>query len=124
MSDPVKLDCKLLSEPVVLQFESGGENCTINELEGPVLEEFLDENRALVVPNDAEEAEAKKRLASYKGMHEPFVSLIKRCLHGSDGALIAEERIRKFPPRIQMELYKMAQRVNGLVKSDEEPSKN
>jgi hypothetical protein len=124
MNDPVKGDCKLLSDPVVLQFESSEENCTVNELEGSILEEFLDENRALVVTNESEEVEAKKKLASYKGMHEPFVSLIKRCLRGSDGVLITEERIRKFPPRIQMELHKIAQRVNGLVKPDEESTKN
>lgn len=109
-------DCVLRSESVTLQFGDKKENCTIREMMGDDLEAFLDEN-AENIATTTEESKAKTP-SKYKGMFVPMVRLLKRCLYGEDGAIIAQERIEALPPRIKQALYKIAQRVNDFGQED------
>ena len=121
----IKFECSLRIEPVTLDFGNGEVlSCTVREMEGDVLEDYLEGAKDSVVTTESEEQDVQKNLR-YTGMHARFVALVQRCLYGPDDQLVAVERIKKLPPRVKLGLYKIAQKVNDLAKADDkEPSPN
>jgi len=113
-----KFALKFKKEEVEIENESGiVENYTVNEVDGDIQGEYLEEQRDLVIMERGEVVGMK----TFKGT---YPRLLKYTLRDSKGELVKPDIIGKWPASVQKGLFDIAQKLNGLSADAQEAAKN
>lgn len=114
MSETVTLDVDLLETPVIFKTKQGEKTYFIREMSGTILEEFLEENHALM--ETAMTGDGKVSLKGIKSFNGMFAVVLKRCLFDEQGQAVPEAVIKALPLRIQQKLMEIAEDLNAFSK--------
>lgn len=118
MSDEV-LSFNLTLEEIPVKLNKPGDpvpwECVLREMDGAVRDSFLNGQKGKV-------RQSTREVIDFKDLH---TSLISRCLYdvGTD-KLVSADEIRKFPAKVQSELYNLCIKLNGLSEKAEAEAKN
>ena len=114
MAETVKLSLKRKMVPVELEGEDDiVSSYQLRDMDGSVFAEFVDGMRDRLVIEDGKVTGVSK----FSGLQE---ALISRCMHDTNGVLVSEEVIKKWPSGVQKQLFELCMELIGLsVKEDD-----
>ncbi len=115
----LKFELKLKEEPVTLTGKDGvAKTHVLRELTGSQRDAFLNEIGGRMKFNAAGKMSGLK---DYTDLQTGFLAL---CFYDEKNTLVSKEALREYPSSVLGDLFKVAQKLSGLDKGDEDESKN
>jgi len=105
-------------EVVLVGLDNAERKFTLREFTGKERDAFMNQMSQSVV------IDSEGKVTGFKTFEGLQSGLLARCMYDDADRLVAEEVIQRFPAKVQTELYKVAQRLNGLSGESEELAKN